>query len=75
MNGATAVCGLVATTTKGLTVDAGASVPLLGVKVRARGTCAACRVAVTQRYRNDEEGPIEAVYVFPLESGAAVCGF
>jgi Ca-activated chloride channel family protein len=32
-------------------------------------------VTVTQRYVNQEENPIEAVYVFPLEEGSAVCGF
>ena len=50
-------------------------VPLAGVRVRAlvRGT--ACRVTVVQRYVNREETPIEAVHVFPLEQGSAVCGF
>ncbi len=30
---------------------------------------------MTQRYVNRETDPIEAVYVFPLDEGAAVCGF
>jgi Ca-activated chloride channel family protein len=38
-----------------------------------RGSCV--EVTVMQRYRNVEAVPIEAVYVFPLEEGAAVCGF
>ena len=33
------------------------------------------RVTFTQRYRNQESTPVEAVYVFPLDEGAAVCGF
>jgi Ca-activated chloride channel family protein len=50
-------------------------VPLAGVAIRAElsGFCA--RVSVTQRYVNHEHTPIEAVYVFPLDEGAAVCGF
>jgi len=32
-------------------------------------------VTVTQRYTNLEVVDVEAVYVFPLEEGAAVCGF
>ena len=35
----------------------------------------ATEVTITQRYRNTEAHRIEAVYVFPLEEGAAVCGF
>lgn len=52
-----------------------APVPLTGVKVRvvARGPFA--RVTVTQDYVNREAVPVEAVYVFPLEEGSAVCGF
>ena len=50
-------------------------VPLAGVHVRGElaGPCA--RVAVTQRYVNREKKPVEAIYVFPLPEGAAVCGF
>ena len=33
------------------------------------------RVVLIQRYRNDESEPIEAVYKFPLDEAAAVCGF
>ena len=51
------------------------SVPLTGVSIDAdiSGFCA--RVSVTHRYTNRETTPIEAVYVFPLDEGAAVCGF
>ncbi|MDX2184305.1 MAG: VIT domain-containing protein [Gemmatimonadaceae bacterium] len=53
----------------------GRVVALEGVRVDAtlRGT--GLDVTVTQRFCNAETVPIEAVYVFPLEEGAAVCGF
>ncbi|HWW91840.1 MAG TPA: VIT domain-containing protein [Vicinamibacteria bacterium] len=54
---------------------AGQPVPLLGVNVEAEVRDFASRVVMTQRYRNAESQPIEAVYVFPLEEGAAVAGF
>ena len=55
--------------------DAATPVPLAGVAVDADicGLCA--RVSVAHRYVNREACPIEAVYVFPLDEGAAVCGF
>lgn len=55
--------------------EAEAPVPLAGVAVEAEisGLCA--RVSVAHRYVNRESRPIEAVYVFPLDEGAAVCGF
>jgi Ca-activated chloride channel family protein len=56
-------------------VAAGQPVPLAGVKIEAEVKDFASRVVMTQRYRNAEAVPIEAVYVFPLEEGAAVCGF
>jgi Ca-activated chloride channel family protein len=45
------------------------------VAVEARLRDLATEVTITQRYRNAEAHPIEAVYVFPLDEGAAVCGF
>ena len=50
-------------------------VPLTGVviDVKARGT--ASTVTVSQRYFNRETVTVEAVYSFPLEESAAVCGF
>lgn len=56
-------------------VGSGFAVPLVGVEVAAEVRGAASRVRLTQRYRNDEAQPIEAVYVFPLDEGAALCGF
>src|SRR5262245_57891856 len=52
-----------------------APVALAGVAIAAdvRGFCA--KVTVAQRYVNREAQPIEAVYVFPLDEAAAVCGF
>jgi Ca-activated chloride channel family protein len=52
-----------------------APIPLVGVAVEAQVRACAARVTLRQRYRNQEEHPIEAVYVFPLDEGAAVCGF
>lgn len=61
--------------TKAGLLAAGSAVPLEGVSVEAwiKEFCA--RVTVSQRYRNTESKPIEAVYVFPLDEGAAVSGF
>src|SRR5262245_23854327 len=50
-------------------------VPLSGVSIAADISNFCARVSITQRYVNREPAPIEAVYVFPLEEGAAVCGF
>jgi hypothetical protein len=63
------------TVPSGLVSREGAAVPLLGVVARAEIRDYACRVVLSQRFRNDEDRPIEAVYKFPLDEGAAVCGF
>jgi Mg-chelatase subunit ChlD len=63
------------TATSGLSSREGAVVPLVGVSVEAQIRDYACRVVLTQRFRNAEDVPIEAVYKFPLDEGAAVCGF
>jgi Ca-activated chloride channel family protein len=59
----------------GLVSAAGAPVPLLGVSAEATIRDFACRLVLSQRFRNQEDRPIEAVYKFPLDEGAAVCGF
>jgi len=59
----------------GLLSTEGARVPLVGVHARAEIRDYACRVVLSQRFRNDESQPIEAVYRFPLDEGSAVCGF
>jgi len=50
-------------------------IPLQGVRIEACLTGLGSEVTVTQRYTNLEAVDVEAVYVFPLEEGAAVCGF
>jgi len=55
--------------------EAPVPVPLEGVKVEARLRDFCSRVTLTQRFRNQEKRPLEVVYVFPLEEGAAVCAF
>ena len=56
-------------------VAAGEPMPLEGVSVEATIRDYGARVVVSERYRNLESRPIEAVYKFPLDEGAAVCGF
>ncbi len=51
------------------------AVALKGVRSDATLRGPTAEVTVTQRYRNDEATPVEAVYLFPLDEGAAVCGF
>ena len=55
--------------------DARQPIPLEGVLIDARLEGVASEVTVAQRYRNREPVAVEAVYVFPLEEAAAVCGF
>ncbi len=59
----------------GLFTTEAVPVPLAGVSIEADITTFCARVVVTQRYVNRESTPIEATYVFPLDEGAAVCGF
>ena len=59
----------------GLFTTKAAPVPLAGVSIAVEISNLCPRVSVTQRYINHEVTPIEAVYVFPLEEGAAVCAF
>jgi Ca-activated chloride channel family protein len=60
---------------RGLYAGPDTPVPLTGVSVEAEVTGFSMHVRVTQRYVNHEAKPIEAVYVFPLDESAAVCGF
>jgi Ca-activated chloride channel homolog len=55
--------------------DTGNPIPLEHVRVESRVTDFSARVTVHQSYRNREGVPLEVVYVFPLDEGAAVCGF
>lgn len=58
-----------------ITLSNGNQIPLEGVHVKARLVGLCSEVTVAHRYRNTETVPLEAVYTFPLETGAAVCGF
>jgi Ca-activated chloride channel homolog len=59
----------------GLFTRDGAQVPLQGVEVSGELLGGHARVRVTQRYRNDEKKPVEAVYTFPLPSDATLSAF
>ena len=59
----------------GLFTTAEVPIPLTGVSVDAEISKLCARVSIAQRFVNRESQPIEAVYVFPLDEGAAVCGF
>jgi hypothetical protein len=50
-------------------------IPLDHVRVEAHVVDATARVTIRQSYRNVENVPLEVVYTFPLDEGAAVCGF
>jgi uncharacterized protein YegL len=50
-------------------------IPLDHVRAEAHVVDAAARVTIRQSYRNVENVPLEVVYTFPLDEGAAVCGF
>jgi Ca-activated chloride channel family protein len=62
-------------TRAGLFTTSDVPVPLIGVSVVADVVNLCSRVTITQRFVNRESQPIEAVYLFPLDEGAAVCGF
>ncbi|AFE10894.1 von Willebrand factor type A domain-containing protein [Corallococcus coralloides DSM 2259] len=59
----------------GLFTREGAQVPLQGVEVSGELLGGHARVRVTQRYRNDEKKPVEAIYTFPLPSDATLSAF
>jgi len=58
-----------------LRTPSGERIRLLGVELRGDVVGGHARVVSTQRYRHDEQQPVEAIYVFPLPSDAAVTGF
>lgn len=53
----------------------GKPVPLAGVEVQGDIIGRGAKVKVSQRFRNTEKKPIEAVYKFPLPENVTVCGF
>eukprot|EP01116_Phalansterium_solitarium_P016045 TRINITY_DN3631_c0_g1_i2.p1 TRINITY_DN3631_c0_g1~~TRINITY_DN3631_c0_g1_i2.p1 ORF type:complete len:453 (+),score=131.21 TRINITY_DN3631_c0_g1_i2:115-1359(+) len=50
-------------------------VPLTGAAASVRIVDFLAEVTIKQRYQNTEQVPIEAVYEFPLDAKASVCGF
>jgi len=46
-----------------------------GVHVEGVICDSTCKTVICQTYKNSETVPIEATYVFPLDEGAAVCGY
>ena len=61
-------------TSQGLRTSAGENVALQSVNIDAAFTNLFCETTTTQVYRNLEKKPIEAVYTFPLASGAVLLG-
>jgi Ca-activated chloride channel family protein len=59
----------------GLIMAGGKGIPLEGVRIDVRVTGVCSEVTVTQHYHNTEEVDVEAVYIFPMEEGSAICGF
>ncbi|XP_060758861.1 von Willebrand factor A domain-containing protein 5A-like [Neoarius graeffei] len=54
---------------------AGPSIPLKHIEVDLQVQGHVAAVTSTLQYVNEEEQPLEAVFVFPMPSGAAVCQF
>ncbi|SPD74802.1 hypothetical protein PITCH_A350011 [uncultured Desulfobacterium sp.] len=59
----------------GLLSSMSGPIPLTGVKVRGDILGRGAKINIFQRFTNQEDKAIEAVYKFPLPEGAAVCGF
>lgn len=55
--------------------SSGQKLPLKSVHVRAQLVDMVSKVTIYQEYENEENEPIEAKYVFPLDDAATVCGF
>lgn len=62
-------------TTSSLKSVSGKPMPLKSVHVRAKIVDMSAKVSIFQEYENNENVPIEAEYLFPLNDGATVCGF
>eukprot|EP01113_Clastostelium_recurvatum_P026749 TRINITY_DN3212_c0_g1_i3.p1 TRINITY_DN3212_c0_g1~~TRINITY_DN3212_c0_g1_i3.p1 ORF type:complete len:918 (-),score=245.79 TRINITY_DN3212_c0_g1_i3:11-2764(-) len=52
-----------------------APVPLVGVRTTVQIIDFTAEVTLKQRYENIEKDPVEAIYRFPLQENASVCGF
>ena len=53
----------------------GSRVPLKSIKIQVDVQGFTAHVLATMKYTNKDENPIEAIYIFPLDEQAAVCGF
>lgn len=53
----------------------GSRVPLESIKIQVHVQGFTAHVLATMKYTNKDENPIEAIYIFPLDEQAAVCGF
>ncbi|XP_068682232.1 von Willebrand factor A domain-containing protein 5A-like [Montipora foliosa] len=53
----------------------GSQIPLESIKIQANLQGFTAQVVASMKYTNNEENPIEAIYIFPLDEQAAVCGF
>ncbi|XP_026094353.1 von Willebrand factor A domain-containing protein 5A-like isoform X2 [Carassius auratus] len=59
----------------GLLTDKNNAVPLKSISVQVRVQDHVATVSSTLQYVNEEERPLEALFVFPLPADAAVCHF
>ncbi|XP_074631358.1 von Willebrand factor A domain-containing protein 5A-like [Acropora palmata] len=50
-------------------------IPLESIDIQVDVKGFTAHVVASMKYRNNEEKPIEAIYIFPLDEDAAVCGF
>ena len=53
----------------------GSQIPLESIKILVDLQGFTAEVVASMKYTNNEENPIEAIYIFPLAEQAAVCGF
>jgi poly [ADP-ribose] polymerase 2/3/4 len=65
----------VAAAQNGLVGSGGLQLPIVSVHVRAQLIDMVAKVVIYQEYSNEEDRAIEAVYMFPVEDSASVCGF
>ncbi|KAL9954878.1 hypothetical protein ACROYT_G042463 [Oculina patagonica] len=59
----------------GLVQKNGSRVPLESINIQVDVQGFTAHVLATMKYTNKDENPIEAIYIFPLDEQAAVCGF
>ena len=53
----------------------GSQIPLESINIHVDVQGFTAHVVASMKYSNKEENPIEAIYIFPLDEQAAVCGF